>query len=173
MKIMKSVFLYSWDVKFYKIRRYLNEKTKNSIVKYLIRLLIVQSIEVLALQRSNRIPNYYYHSDYTTDLQPYANITFRNGIDSTKKEAGAESWSNYPFTSTSVDATFYWFEVDNLHQIIGTGTSHGFDGAQGGSATEAPSLTGVLKYYYQVISDHTASCSGPILYYPSLTTFEP
>ena len=149
------------------------KKRRVVLLSILLGLLIIQSIEVMALQRSNRIPNYYYHNEYTNALQPYASVTFKNGIDITKKESGTESWSDYPFTDTSVNATFYWFEVDNNHIIIGSGSSYGSDGAQGGSAVEAPSLTNEWKYYYQVISNHTASCSCPIVYYPGLTTFEP
>ena len=149
------------------------KKRRVVLLTVLFGLLIIQSIQIYALQRSVRIPDYENQTEYTTNLQPYASITFRNGISADKHEAGAESWSNYPFTRTSVNATFYWNRYDMNGILVETGTTYLWDGHDGCSSVEVPSTSGTRKYYYQVVSNHSADCNGPSISYPNLTTFVP
>ena len=149
------------------------KKRRVVLLSILLGLLIIQSIEVMALQRSSHIPDYDHHKEHYDYLEPNIDLTYKNGIDITKQESGAESYATYPFAGTSVYATFYWVEYNPNHTIKASGTSNKSDGASGMSAVEANSFAGTLKYYYQVVSNHTASYSGQISSFSGLTTFVP
>lgn len=149
------------------------KKRRVVLLSILLGLLIIQSIEVMALQRSSHIPNYYYHKEHYDYLEPNIDLTFKNGVDSTRHESGAETYATHPFAGTSVYATFYWVEYNTDHTIKASGMSNKSDGAAGMSAVEADSLAYTNKYYYYVVSNHTASYSGQISSFSGLATPAP
>lgn len=86
------------------IWRYHYEKRVIVLLAILACLLVVQTTLIFASQKS--IPNYYYSSQLNSSLPGNISVRFKNGIDITQKNAGAETWTSYPYSDASVTATF-------------------------------------------------------------------
>ena len=123
------------------------------VLSILACLLVAQATLIFALQRS--LPNQYYSSQVNSSLPSDISVRFKNGIDITQKHAGAETWTSYQNTDTSVTATFYW-----LNQQTGeTGTIYKTRGGPGAVEVYGDALADYI-IYYKVISNHLAGYGG-------------
>ncbi len=135
-------------------------------------LLVVQTTLIFASQKS--IPNYYYSSQLNSSLPGNISVRFKNGIDITQKNAGAETWTSYPYSDASVTATFYWVDRDSE----ATGTCYKTQGGSGAVEVYGDSLVNTSsnsedKIYYKVISSHLAGYGGVTTACPQLQTLAP
>ena len=144
------------------------KKRRIVLLTILLGLLIIQSIEVFATQRSNPLPVYTYQTPIENTVQG-VKVRFKNGIAGDQKTGGAETWTSSPSSSTYVSAMFYW--MDPVNDTMGSSPKS--EGSNGSSAVYADSLTGTNREYYKVISSHIATVGGNTLTNPSLTTIVP
>ena len=152
-------------------------KRRKKMFLVLMVCLVVHASVVFASERSLPLPTYTYEAVYTGNLQTHLTnpifVRFKNGISGDKRDSGAETWTDYPFTATSVTVTFYWVDYQSLegnNPVYGTTT--GFDYGSGNCSVEAPRLTN-YKYYYKVVSSHNANYDGATLSKSNLTKFVP
>lgn len=129
------------------------------------KIMAIVLILVLSLQISGVAA---YGSQHNGSLDG-VNITVSNTINADKKKASAQTWTNSPAPSTSVNATFYWIDVNN--DTIGTEYKNG--GGYGSSSISSTSLAGTPKVYYKVVSNHSVSYNGGRYSYPNMTTVAP
>ena len=143
-------------------------KRKLVLLTILLGLLIVQSIEVLAMQRTAPLPDYTYETpiiNYVSGVE----VRFKNGIAGDQKTAGAETWTGNSASSTYVSARFYW--EDHVSDTMGSSLKS--EGYAGQSSVLADSLADTNKKYYKVVSSHIATISGNTISNPSVTTLIP
>lgn len=144
-------------------------KHKLVLLTILLGLLIVQSIEVLAMQRTAPLPEYDNQTVLKFSILYQNDVRFKNGIAGDQKTAGAETWTNYPDSSTYVSASFYW--EDRVNDTMGSSVKS--EGHAGQSSVLADSLANTNKKYYKVVSSHIATVSGNTISNPSVTTIVP
>ncbi len=145
------------------------KKRRIVLLTILLGLLIVQSIEVLAMQRTAQLPDYTYKTVLNYSILNQNDVRFKNGIEGDQKTAGAETWTNYPDSSTYVSARFYW--EDHVSDTMGSSLKS--EGHDGQSSVLADSLADTNKKYYKVVSSHIATISGNTISNPSVTTLIP
>ena len=143
-------------------------KRKLVLLTILLGLLIIQSIEVLAMQRTAPLPDYTYETPIVITIQDVT-VRFKNGIAGDQKTAGAETWTSETTPSTYVSARFYW--EDRINDTMGSAVKS--EGHEGASSVLADPLTNTNKKYYKVVSSHIATVSGNTVTNPSVTTIVP
>ena len=145
------------------------KKRRIVLLTILLGLLIVQSIEALAMQRTAQLPEYDNQTVLKFSILYQNDVRFKNGIEGDQKTAGAETWTNYQDSSTYVSARFYW--EDHVSDTMGSSLKS--EGYAGQSSVLADSLADTNKKYYKVVSSHIATISGNTISNPSVTTLIP
>ena len=128
------------------------------------KIMAIVLILVLSLQISGVAA---YGSQHNGSLDG-VNITVSNTINADKKKASAQTWTNSPAPSTSVNATFYWLDFERNV----TGTEYRNGGGYGSSSISVTISDESLRYY-KVISNHSVSYNGGRYSYPNMTTVVP
>lgn len=101
-----------------------------------------------------------YVTQRTVPLGDDYSVIVENRISANQKNASAKTWASGPNVGTSVTATFYWFDTEYVND---DGTHGRFFqqtrtyGNYGSAGVYADTLNGAHKYYYKVISNHSAS----------------
>jgi len=93
---------------------------------------------------------------------------FSNAISSTKRSANAKTHTSSINAAATANATFYWVDY-NAHTF---GSSYKHASNYGNAEVYADSTENTAKYYYQVVSYHSASYDGTTVS-KTITTFVP
>lgn len=93
---------------------------------------------------------------------------FSNYISSTKTSANAKTHTSSVYAAATANATFFWVNYDT--QSFGSSYKH--DSNYGNAEVYADSTSGTGKYYYKVVSYHSASYDGTTVS-KTITTFVP
>ena len=98
-------------------------------------------------------------------------IEVSNYISQNRKIASAQTWTSKPSSSTSVSATLYWEDYDNLS--FGSFYENRANYGSSDVARNFLSDDDAGKYFYQVVSNHYVSYNGATYSRPNLTTSAP
>lgn len=133
-------------------------KKKFYLLLVVITVLMLQSASVFA----------YENTETGTIGGNTVSIRVRNTIDSTQRNAYAETWTSNPSTSVSVSATFYWEDYSTLE----FGSCYKSGGGYGSHSVSGDPVSGG-RYYYKVVSNHGVSYNGERYTFNNLITFVP
>jgi hypothetical protein len=95
-------------------------------------------------------------------------IEVSNYISQNRKTASAQTWTSNPSSSTSVSATLYWEDYDNLSFGSFYETRGNYGSSSVGRSFFSDDDAG--KCFYQVVSNHYVSYNEATYSRPNLTT---